>query len=46
MPFVGEQPKSAGTVKVFGRASTIEIDIAAGVFLVTTRSGSIEIGVT
>jgi len=46
MPFVGEQPKSAGTIKVFARASTIEIDIAAGIFTVTTRSGSVVIGVT
>jgi hypothetical protein len=46
MPFVGEQPKSSGTVKVFGRASTIDIDVLAGIFTIATRSGSISIGVT
>ena len=46
MPFVGEQPKSAGAVKVFGRSAITEIDIAAGVFTIAARSGSIEIGVT
>ena len=46
MPFVGEQPKSAGAVKVFGRSATTEIDIAAGVFTIAARSGSIEIGVS
>jgi len=46
MPFVGEQPKQAGTLKVFGRAATIEIDIAVGTFTVTKRSGSVFIGVS
>ena len=46
MPFVGEQPKSAGTVKVFGRSTTIEIDVLAGSFTLATRSGSVVIGVT
>jgi hypothetical protein len=45
MPFVGEQPKSAGAVKVYGRSATTEIDIEAGTFVVMQRSGSTTIGI-
>ncbi len=46
MPFVGEQPTQAGKFTIFGRASDTTVDIYSGVFTVTTRSGSVEIGVT
>jgi hypothetical protein len=45
MPFVGEQPKSAGAIKVYGRSVITEIDIAAGVAIIAARAGDVEIGV-
>jgi hypothetical protein len=43
--FLGEQPKSVGAIKVYGRSVITEIDIAAGVAIIAARAGDVEIGV-
>ena len=45
MPFIGEQPKLSGDFTVTGRSSNTVIEVAIATFTVTTRSGSVEIGV-
>tara|TARA_B100001059_G_scaffold107466_1_gene107184 strand:- start:365 stop:505 length:141 start_codon:yes stop_codon:yes gene_type:complete len=46
MPFIGEQPKLAGTLTVTARSGNVEVDITTGVVTITARSGTVEIGVT
>ena len=46
MPFVGEQPTQAGKLTITGRSSNTIVEVTTGVFTVTTRSGTVEIGVT
>ena len=45
MPFVGEQPTQAGKLNIEGRSSNTAVEVTTGVFTVTTRSGTVEIGV-
>ena len=45
MPFVGQQPKLTGDFTVTGRSSNTVVEVARAAFTVTTRSGSVEIGV-
>mgnify|MGYP003310377726 FL=1 len=45
MPFIGEQPTQASNLIVGGRAGQIKITITDGTFVITTRAGSVEIGV-
>ena len=45
MPFIGEQPAEASTLKVVGRSSTVTVELTSGAILVTTRSGSVSVGV-
>ena len=46
MPFIGEQPKQAGDFTVVGRSSNTIVEVSTGIFTVTTRTGTVEIGVT
>lgn len=45
MPFIGEQPKLAGDFTVTGRSSNTIIEVAIAAFTVTTRTGTVSIGV-
>ena len=45
MPFIGEQPAEAATLKVVGRSSTVTIELTQGGIIVTTRSGTVSVGV-
>jgi len=45
MPFIGEQPAEASTLRVVTRSSTVPVELTAGAILVTTRSGSVSVGV-
>ena len=45
MPFIGEQPAEAATLKVIGRSATVSVELTAGTFTVTTRSGTVSVGV-
>ena len=45
MPFVGAQPKLSGDFTVIGRSSNTVIEVARAAFIVTTRSGSVSVGV-
>ena len=45
MPFIGEQPTNASNFNVVARAGAVKVTIDAGTLTVTTRAGSVEIGV-
>jgi len=45
MPFIGEQPAEAATLKVVGRSSTVTVELIQSELVVTTRSGTVKIGV-
>jgi len=45
MPFIGEQPAEAATLKVLGRSATYTIELTSGTIVVTTRSGTVSVGV-
>ena len=45
MPFIGEQPAEAATLKVVGRSSTVTVELTQGEITVTTRAGTVKIGV-
>ena len=45
MPFLGEQPAEAGTLPVVARSATITVELTAGAITVTTRSGTVSVGV-
>ena len=46
MPFIGEQPAETATLRIPARSgSTIEIEISTGTLTVTTRSGTVTVGV-
>ena len=45
MPFIGEQPAEAATLKVVARSATVTVELTAGTIVVTTRSGTVSVGV-
>jgi hypothetical protein len=45
MPFVGEQPAQSGNILVYGRVSNTKVEVTVNEITVTTRSGSVKIGV-
>ena len=45
MPFIGEQPAEAATLKIIARASTVSVELSAGVIVVVARAGTINVGV-
>jgi len=45
MPYIGEQPAQTGNILVYGRATTTKVEITAGEVTITTRSGTVVIGV-
>ena len=45
MPFIGGQPAEAASLKVVARSATITVELTAGTFIVTTRSGTVSVGV-
>ena len=45
MPFIGAQPAEAATLKVVGRSSTVTVELTQGELSLTTRSGTVKIGV-
>ena len=45
MPFIGEQPAEAASLKVVGRSATVTVELTAGTIVVTTRSGTVSVGV-
>ena len=46
MPFIGEQPAEAATLKIPARSgSNVSVELTAGAFTVTTRSGTVSVGV-
>ena len=47
MPFIGEQPAERATLGVVTRSSTVTIELSVpGTITVTTRSGTVSVGVT
>ena len=45
MPFIGEQPAEAASLKVVARSTTVTVELTAGTITVTTRSGTGSVGV-
>ena len=45
MPFIGEQPTQASNFNVAARAGAVKVTITDGTFTVTTRAGSVDVGV-
>ena len=46
MPFIGEQPAEAATLKIPARSgSNITVELTAGTITVTTRSRTVSVGV-
>ena len=45
MPFIGEQPPEAASLTVVGRSATSTEELTAGSITVTTRSGTVSVGV-
>ena len=45
MPFIGEQPAEAGSLKVVARSTTVTVELTSGTIVVTTRSGTVSVGV-
>ena len=45
MPFIGEQPAEAASLKVVGRSATVTVELTSGTIVVTTRSGTVSVGV-
>ena len=45
MPFIGEQPAEAASLKVVARSATVTVELTAGSITVTTRSGTVSVGV-
>ena len=46
MPFIGEQPAEAGTLKILARSgSNVSVELTVGTIVVTTRSGTVSVGV-
>ena len=45
MPFIGEQPAEAASLKVVSRSTTDTVELTAGTITVTTRSGTVSVGV-
>ena len=46
MPFIGEQPAEAASLKIPARSgSNVTIELTAGTIVVTTRSGTVSVGV-
>tara|TARA_B100001287_G_C22223761_1_gene318231 strand:- start:125 stop:268 length:144 start_codon:yes stop_codon:yes gene_type:complete len=47
MPFIGEQPAERATLGVVTRAGTVTVELSVpGTIVVTTRSGTVNVGVT
>lgn len=47
MPFIGEQPAESATLGVVARSGTITVELSVpGTIVVTTRSGTVNVGVT
>ena len=47
MRFIGEQPAERATLGVVARSGTVTIDLSVpGTITVTTRSGTVNVGVT
>ena len=45
MPFIGEQPAVAATLLVAGRSAITSVELIGGSITVTTRSGTVSVGV-
>ena len=46
MPFIGEQPAESAPLKIPARSgSNVTIELTAGTITVTTRSGTVSVGV-
>tara|TARA_B100000965_G_scaffold66159_1_gene51856 strand:+ start:3582 stop:3725 length:144 start_codon:yes stop_codon:yes gene_type:complete len=46
MPFIGEQPAEAGTLKILARSgSSVSVELITSSIVVTTRSGTVSVGV-
>ena len=45
MPFIGEQPAEAASLKVVARSATVTVELTVGSITVTTRSGTVSVGV-
>lgn len=45
MPFIGEQPTQASNFNVAGRSESVAVIISGGTFIVTTRAGTVEVGI-
>ena len=45
MPFIGEQPTQASNFNVIARGGSVAVIISGGTFIVTTRAGSVEVGI-
>ena len=47
MPFIGQQPPERATLGVVARSGTVTIELSVpGTIVVTTRSGTVNVGVT
>jgi|TARA_B100001059_G_scaffold36888_1_gene29869 hypothetical protein len=46
MPFIGEQPAEAASLKILARSgSNVTVELTSGTIVVTTRSGTVSVGV-
>ena len=45
MPFIGEQPAEAASLKIVARSTTVTVELTSGTIVVTTRSGTVSVGV-
>ena len=47
MPFIGEQPAERATLGVVARSGTVTFELSVpGTIVVSTRSGTVNVGVT